>query len=434
MSHMKILYLYMFPLWGNGSGTWLRRQVSEHVNLHGGNFQAAIVAPEDRDFEPARMFPVKPPQMGVFVGNPELPGVRKYSDMTAVDHFQIFNHYLQESARAVDQFKPDLIHVFHTAFLPAVARKLYDFYKIPYVISSHGSDLYYYKEDPRWVPATRDACLHAKYITANSNFTRQWWLDMFGHDLSRKMKTIPGGVDNNVDFTKDLSWIDKKYGFRHDKMVLFTGRLTQHKGVDYLIKAARQINAEIVILGDGPERQYLESLIDQYKLTNVHMLGYFSQRLGNINDFYQRADVYVAPSVWDEPLGLVILEAMIHKTPVVVTRKGGVTTVVKDGANGFLVRPKSANMIAQHVNILLSDDRLRHRMAETAYKTVRERFSWQTISEKFYHVYDRAINPPQRIKPQDSVIMTAIKKIKTIREELERIHGSEPIGLPSMPV
>lgn len=49
-------------------------------------------------------------------------------------------------------------------------------------------------------------------------------------------------------------------------MVLFTGRLTEHKGVEYLIKAARQIRAEIVILGDGPERKYLESLILKYKL------------------------------------------------------------------------------------------------------------------------------------------------------------------------
>ena len=47
------------------------------------------------------------------------------------------------------------------------------------------------------------------------------------------------------------------------------------------------------------------------------MVGYFSSRLDTINDFYLRADVYVAPSVWNEPLGLVILEAMVNKTPVV---------------------------------------------------------------------------------------------------------------------
>ena len=73
------------------------------------------------------------------------------------------------------------------------------------------------------------------------------------------------------------------------------------------------------------------------------MVGYFSYKLDTINDFYLRADVYVAPSVWNEPLGLVILEAMVNKTPVVVSRKGGVTTLVKDGYNGFLIRPRSPN-------------------------------------------------------------------------------------------
>lgn len=415
---MRILYLYMFPLWGNGSGTWLRRMVDQLQIKYGNQFEAAILAPEKRKFEPAHMFHLKPPVMGVFVGNPELPGVKKYADLTPSIHYEIYSYYLSQTAKAVEHFKPDLIHVFHTAFLPPIAKQISDFYKIPYIISSHGSDLYYYKEDPRWVSAVKDASHSAKYITANSNFTREWWLQMFGKHLSKKMRTIPGGVDNNVDFTKDLSWIDQKYHFKHEKMVLFTGRLTQHKGVDYLIKAARQIKAEIVILGDGPERNYLERLITQYKLENVHMLGYFSQRLGKINDFYQRADVYVAPSVWDEPLGLVILEAMIHKTPVVVTRKGGVTTVVKDGFNGFLVRPKSANMIAEHVNILLKDDKLRAKMAENAYRSVNKKFSWEKISDKFYHVYQRAIGMPQK-KAEYSVIYHAIKKMKTIHKKTE---------------
>jgi glycosyltransferase involved in cell wall biosynthesis len=172
--------------------------------------------------------------------------------------------------------------------------------------------------------------------------------------------------------------------------------------VEYLIKAARQINAEIVILGDGPERKYLENLIVKYKLNNVHMLGYFSQRLGEINDFYLRADVYVAPSVWNEPLGLVILEAMVHHTPVVVSRKGGVTTIVKDGYNGFLVRPKSAKIIAQKVNLLLTDDKLRERMGERAYKSVAQRFSWDKIATKFYNLYHRSLANNGRLQLQKS--------------------------------
>ncbi|PIV10693.1 hypothetical protein COY13_00545 [Candidatus Roizmanbacteria bacterium CG_4_10_14_0_2_um_filter_36_35] len=388
---MKVLYLYMFPLWGNGSGNWLRRLTASLKEKYQDDFQAAIVAPDSRVLKQAKVFRLKPPIPGVFVGNPELPLAKKYSKFSSQEMIQTYNYYLLRSAKAIERFKPNVIHCFHTAFLPPIARQLANLYRIPYIITTHGSDLYYFKEDNRWKSLVRDASLRSKFITANSNFTRQWYLDMFGHELHDKTRTIPAGISNNIDFNKNVSWIDKKYHFKHDKMVLFTGRLTQHKGVEYLIKAARQIKAEIVIAGDGPEKKYLESLILKYKLDNVHMVGYFSSKLDTINDFYLRADVYVAPSVWNEPLGLVILEAMVHHTPVVVSRKGGISTLVKDGVNGFLIRSRSPALIVEKVNLLLSDDKLRDKMGARAFKTVVERFSWDKIATKFYRLYEKAI-------------------------------------------
>lgn len=389
---MKVLYLYMFPLWGNGSGTWLRRLTYQMSQQFPNDYEAIIVAPERRKLKYVKIRALSPPVMGVFVGNPELPNIKMYSKIATQDLIRIFNYYLIQSAKVVEKFKPDVIHAFHTAFLPPVARSLANYYKIPFVITTHGSDLYYFKEDTRWKSLMRDASTRASYITANSNFTRDWYLKMFGHDLAGKIRIIPAGISNNIDHERDVSWIDKKYKFKYDKMVLFTGRLTQHKGVNYLIQAAKKIKAEIVILGDGPERQYLEKLIIKNKLGNVHMLGYFSQRLGKIDDFYLRSDVYVAPSVWDEPLGLVILEAMVNKTPVIVTRKGGVTTIVRDNHNGFLVKAKSANMIATKVNELLQNDKLREKMGENAYNTVVKQFNWGKIANKFFSIYKRTAN------------------------------------------
>lgn len=412
---MKILYLYMFPLWGNGSGAWLRR-LANHLIYKYEDIKVAIVAPETRVLKKIKIFRLKPPTMGVFVGNPELPDTKKYSKFTNQEFIQLYNYYLTRTSKAIEKFKPNLIHVFHTAFLPPVARTLANLYKIPYLITTHGSDLHYLTEDGRWKANVRDASVRAKFITANSNFTREWYLQMFGRDLAKKIKTIPAGVNNQVDFAKNTSWIDKKYHFKYPNMVLFTGRLTVHKGVEYLIKAARQIKAEIVILGDGPERKYLESLILKYKLTNVHMLGYFSHRLGEVNDFYLRADVYVAPSVWNEPLGLVILESMVHKTPVVVTRKGGVSTIVKDGVNGILVRPKSSNEIAQKVNLLIENEKLRYKMGENAYRTVVERFNWDKIADKFYHLYERSIQTKNPQAP--TYILAAINKYKKIAKSV----------------
>lgn len=387
---MRVLYLYLFPLWGNGSGNWLRRLTYSLKNNYP-DYEAGIVAPEKRKLQHAKVYEIKPPHIGVFVGNPELPKARKYADFTNMDMIETYSYYMIQCARAIEDFKPNVIHVFHTAFLPALARPLGNLYKLPVIITTHGSDLYYFKEDKRWFATTKSECQKAKFITANSNFTKAWFLELFGNDLRSKMRIIPTGVSGNSDLDKDVSWIDKKYHFKRKKMVLFTGRLTNQKGVEYLIKAAREIDAEVVILGDGPEKQYLENLIKEYKLSNVHMLGYFSEEIGEINDFYMRADVYVAPSVVNEALGLVILESMVHKTPVIATRKGGIGTIVKDGYNGFLVRPKNSKEIVEKVNLLLHNDELRNRMGENAYKTVLEKFSWAKVARRFYNLYVQSV-------------------------------------------
>ena len=394
---MRVLYTYMFPLWGNGSGAWLRRLTNQLEKIHGENFVAGIVAPDKHDLPQAKVYHLKPPQMGVFVGNPELSGVKKYADFTPMELFQLFNYYLVETAKAIEDFKPDVIHVFHTAFLPHLARTLANFYKIPFIMTTHGSDLYYFKEDTRWKSLMQSASQKATFITANSDFTKEWYLKLFGQEFDQKTKVLPSGIDNNVDFSRDVSWIDKKYNFKHKHMVLFTGRLTEHKGVEYLIMAAEKIQAEIVIVGDGPERPYLEQLVKEHKLDNVHIVGYLSAQKGDkIEDFYLRADVYVAPSVWKEPLGLVLLEAMVHKTPVIVTQSGGVKTIVEDNVTGYLVYAKRSDMIAKRVNMLLEDDEKRKQMGENAYKRVVEKFNWDKIAAKFYNLYERTITLTQQ--------------------------------------
>lgn len=387
---LKVLFLYMFPLWGNGSGAWLRELAVRLAKRK--HIEVAILAPDKRKLLGVKHYVVEPPQMGVFVGNPELRAVQRFQDMKGREIADIYQSYLRSAVRAVEDFKPDLVHCFHTAFLPPVARFIKVLYGTKFIITTHGSDLHYLEQDRRLIGVIRDASRVAAYITANSTFTRTWFLEMFGSDLSYKTRTIPGGV--TITNAKGMvEKIDRDYNLKGKKVVLFTGRLTVHKGVEYLIKAARKIKGEVLILGDGPERNYLQSLINQYKLTNVRILGYFSSEQRDIlNAFYKRADVYVAPSVWNEPLGLVILESMAQETPVIVTRKGGIMSIVKDGYNGYLVRPRNSQEIAEKVNKLLFDESLRRRMGERAKQTVLERFTWEKVTKRFERLYEKFAN------------------------------------------
>ena len=386
---MRILFLYMFPLWGNGSGAWLRAHMKELVKR---GHEVALIAPEKRSIEGVKLYRVKPPQMGVFVGNPELPGGKKYEEMSGVELAAIYTSYIEVALPAVKEFQPEIVHAFHTVFLPPIARLIKVLYGIRFLIMTHGSDLHYLSRDRRFVGLIKDAVRVSTLVTANSNFTRRWFLNMFGNEWSRKIRTIPGGVylDEYKSDPVAQAAIDKKYDLTGKKVVLFTGRLTVHKGVEFLIKAAREIKGEVLILGDGPERPYLEKFIQDYKLTNTCILGYMKpNEQVNFREFYSRADVYVAPSTWNEPLGLVILEAMAAKTPVLATRTGGISSLIKDGYNGYLVRARNAKEIAEKVNYLLVNDELCKKMGERAHKIVAEKFTWEKISEQFVQLYKK---------------------------------------------
>ena len=384
---MKILFLYDFPLWGSGSGTYIRNLIQELEKL---NHKIGIIAPEERRFleEKIKQYRVTLPQIPVFVGHPELKGAKRYSELSEREITEIYKSYLDTTLEAVANFQPDLIHVHHLSLISWVARYISAIKKVKYIITSHGSCLYGLLSDKRYFPLSEDAIRWAKAITVVSGDSRSKFLKTFGRGYSKNLHVIPGGVNvSSFPAQLDVSTIDKKYKIKDKKVILFTGRLISHKGARYLVNAAKDIKGEIFLLGEGPEKQYLSSLIAQKQLKNVHLIGYLSGQ--DLINFYYRADVFVAPSVWDEPLGLAILEAMAARTPVVATRKGGIPLLVKQGINGFFVRPHNSKQISGACNKLLENDELRKKMGEAARKTIEEKFAWKKVALKFHRLYKK---------------------------------------------
>jgi glycosyltransferase involved in cell wall biosynthesis len=415
---MRVMFLYMFPLWGNGSASFLRALSSELIKR---GHEIAIVAPDKRTLPGVKHYVVNPPQMGVFVGHPELPKAKRFDEMRGKELGEIYTSYLKSTIGAVSDFNPEIIHVFHTAFLPGIARIIKILFGIKYIITTHGSDLSYLVKDRRLMGLINDANKVARFITANSDFTRKWYLNMFGLELRHKSTVIMGGVSLE-DYKKDqaeIEVINRKYNLKDKKVVLFTGRLTKNKGVDFLIKAASSIKGTVVIVGDGPERKSLEEEIKKNKISNVVMVGYINtgdQRL--FHAFYERADVFVSPSVWNEPLGLTILEAMAAGTPVVATSRGGILSLVQDKVNGYLVKPRNSKEIAEVVNILLLDDKLRKKVSAAARKTVEEHFTWEKIADQFENIYKKFkystseyLAIVRGMNPQLSELVLSLKKL-----------------------
>lgn len=383
---MRILYLQTFPLWGSGSGTYARYLASE-VGKH---FKVGMVAPDNRKIPNVTLFPLKMPFRVAFTGHPEWPDCRLYTQLSNHEIIWVYKDFLDSVVYAVENFQPNIIHVHHSFPLSWVSRVIKSTYQIPYIITVHGSELPTVQKDRRYLALTGDALRRARRIVPNSFYTKEWLFKIFGDEFRSAVRVIPGGVDLQK-FNPDLSTsdLDKKYNLSGKRIVLFAGKLTSYKGVKYLIKAAKKITAaEVVILGEGPERANLEKMAADLGLKNTVFIGHLGTS-NDLNKFYKRAAVFVAPSVWDEPLGLVILEAMASKTPVVVTRKGGIPLAVKDGINGYFVRPRNASEIAEKVNLLLNDEEKRAKMAENARRIVEEKFSWEAIAHRFILMYMR---------------------------------------------
>ena len=382
----KILFLQCFPLWGCGSGTYTR-ELAQHVK--GKTKKVAIVCPEKKEVPGVKIYPLEMPFPVAFTGHPEWPIHRSYNKLSSREIVEVYGSFLKSVINAVEDFQPDILHVQHISLLLWAANFVKTLYGINYIVTGHGTGIFCAEENKKYIPQSLDSLRHCKKIVIVSNDTKEKFLKIFGQEFKEKTRIIPGGVSlSNYPEQKEIKIINKKYKLKDKKVVFFSGKLTNKKGIEYLIKAAAKIKGDVYIAGDGPVRKRLEDLAYKLSLNNVHFLGYMGgEKEQEFKEFYYRADVFVAPSVWDEPLGLVILEAMAAKTPVIATRKGGIPLAIKNGVNGFLIRPRNSAQITEAVNKLLENDGLRKKMGENARKIVEKKFVWHIIAEKYKRIY-----------------------------------------------
>lgn len=381
-------------MWGNGSATYLRNLIEKVSKKH----TVALVSPERRQIQNIKQFYVKSPfQLPVFVGHPELQGSKRYKDLSATELTKIHRAFTFATIRAIEKFKPDIMHFHHLGLLSSVASYAKSITGVDYIGTTHGSDLKHIKEDSRFWRMTVNTLRDAKRITAVSGHTRRWFLEMFNHNINpgiyRKTNIITGGINTNEHKEKqETKSIDSKFKTHDKKIALFVGRLTEEKGVHYIIKAAERIKGDIIIAGDGPAMAEIEKIKKQSKLENVHLTGYIGKDKSSfLKKLYTRADVIIAPSVIDEALGLVILEAMYYSKPVIATKKGGIPLAVKENETGLFVNPRNATDIAEKVNLIFSDQEKAKKMGESAKKIIEEKFTWEKIAEKFINIYQQTI-------------------------------------------
>jgi glycosyltransferase involved in cell wall biosynthesis len=149
------------------------------------------------------------------------------------------------------------------------------------------------------------------------------------------------------------------------QVLVFAGRLGPQKAVGSLLAALKGVDgATLVVAGDGPERRALERRAGELGLAGrVRFLGSVSRE--TVLRLFGAADASVLPSAW-ENFPHTVVEALAVGCPVVATSVGGVPEVVRDGENGLLVAPADPGALADALRRVLSDERLRQRLAAAA--------------------------------------------------------------------
>ncbi|MCH8877288.1 MAG: glycosyltransferase family 4 protein [Chloroflexi bacterium] len=148
--------------------------------------------------------------------------------------------------------------------------------------------------------------------------------------------------------------------------VLFVGRLEKEKGVSFLIKAMALVTeklpgARLLIAGDGGYRSALAKIAKSERVQNeVSFLGWLEDE--QLRLAYKKSRLLVLPSIWEEGLGMVLLEAGLMGRPVIASDIGGIKDVVRHGENGLLVPPGDIVSLTTAILVLLKDKELAERM------------------------------------------------------------------------
>lgn len=175
--------------------------------------------------------------------------------------------------------------------------------------------------------------------------------------------------------------------------VVFVGRLAPQKGVATLVHAAvllRSSTAQVLLVGDGPDRPALESEIERLDLHGrVHVTGFVAHE--QVPAVLAHADVFVMPSVYEE-LGSALVEAQWAGVPVVATRVGGIPDVVDDGVSGVLVPPGNPQALARAIDGLLGDPGRARAMAVQGRAAALRRYDWTHLAARVLDVYEAVID------------------------------------------
>lgn len=301
--------------------------------------------------------------------------------------------------KALEDFKPDLIHGIHPVVLGSSAFHYSKRHDVPLVVSYHAQldkYLHYYgfgKLEPLFWKGTRSAYNLSDLALATS----QAMVDLLRQQGLKRVELWQKGVDTET-FSPDKASREMRerltQGHPEDKLMVYIGRLSAEKSIEACRPVLQAIpGLRLALIGDGPHRDKLK---EYFAGTPTYFPGFLKG--ADLAAAYASADIFFMASR-TETLGLVVLEAMAAGCAVVAANEGGIPDIVRDGVTGHLFKGGDIDAATAAVRRLTTDDPHREHMRHEA-RLDAEKWSWAAATRQLEGLYRDVFIREQELQPQ----------------------------------
>ena len=311
-----------------------------------------------------------------------------------------FNHlpsFLENIGRfqQTDGQKYDLVHS-HYWMSGWVGARAAQRWNVPHVVTFHtlmeikararvGED-----DSPHRSQVEGELMATADLITASSPHEKSAMVRLY-QAQEQKIKLLSCGVDLSLFKPLDMEESRTRLGLNGEKVILFVGRIEPIKGLDLLLRTVAEMeetHIKALIVGGSaeqePEVERIKDLAHSLGIEeSLEFVGLVDQR--ELPVYYNAADVCVVPSYY-ESFGLVALEALACGTPVVASRVGGLSEVVRHGRTGYLVSGRCPEPYADSVEMIFSNKTLQESMGRAARERA-EGMGWEQVAKETLQLY-----------------------------------------------
>ena len=280
----------------------------------------------------------------------------------------------------------DLIHAQGSAPEDFGAYLLSKKLKVPFILTVHGDSVYKLYKNKKRFRNSRNAIEKAEVVIGVSSKV----IERIKLLTSRKEKlqVILNGFSQNKISQKDNLEKHKEIN------ILFVATLVERKGSKYLIEAYSKLynkypNITLTIAGGGKLFQEMKNYAKLLGLNNkIFFTGVINHN--QVMEFMSKCDIFVMPS-WNEAFGVVYLEAMSFKKPIIACKNEGITDVINDGVEGMLVTPRNSDSIIEKLIVLIENEKLRNEMGERGYQKIKS-LTWKNNALETLKVYNKIVN------------------------------------------